>query len=84
MPIESSNREPGWWMLSVPPDFALERVATSPDELRELVLNGAGSAELKQEAIRLGMRTLRASALANLESGTTTLSEVVRVSAADR
>ncbi len=33
------------------------------DGLKELVINGASAAELKQEAIRLGMQTLRMSAL---------------------
>jgi type IV pilus assembly protein PilB len=47
------------------------------------VLNGASALELKREAIRLGMKTLRASALSKLAEGTTTLAEVVRVSAAD-
>ena len=53
------------------------------DELKEFVLNGASALELKREAIRLGMKTLRASALSKLAEGTTTLAEVVRVSAAD-
>ena len=33
------------------------------DELKEFVLNGASAAELKREAIRQGMVTLRRSAL---------------------
>jgi type IV pilus assembly protein PilB len=53
------------------------------DTLREFVLNGASSAEIKQEAIRGGMNSLRRSALNKLLEGTTTLSEVYRVSAAD-
>jgi type IV pilus assembly protein PilB len=53
------------------------------DELKEFVLNGASALELKREAIRLGMQTLRKSALAKLAEGTTTLSEVFRVSTSD-
>ena len=53
------------------------------DELKEFVLNGASAAELKREAIRQGMWTLRRSALNLLTEGATTLSEVLRVSAAD-
>ncbi len=53
------------------------------EELKEFVLNGASSLELKREAIRLGMRTLRTSALSMLAEGTTTLGEVLRVSTAD-
>ncbi len=62
---------------------ALYEVMQLKDELKEFVLNGASALELKREAIRLGMKTLRASALQKLAEGTTTLAEVVRVSAAD-
>jgi type IV pilus assembly protein PilB len=62
---------------------AIYEVMQLKDELKEFVLNGASALELKREAIRLGMQTLRASALAKLVEGTTTLGEVVRVSAAD-
>ena len=46
--------------------------------------NGASAAELKQEAIRLGMQTLRASALNKMMGGVTTLEEVVGNTAPDR
>ncbi len=54
------------------------------DGLKELVINGASAAELKQEAIRLGMQTLRMSALNKMLGGTTTLQEVVGNTAPDR
>ncbi len=54
------------------------------DGLKELVINGASAAELKQEAIRLGMSSLRMSALAKMMQGVTTLSEVVGNTAPDR
>ncbi|SET31290.1 type IV-A pilus assembly ATPase PilB [Stigmatella erecta] len=54
------------------------------DGLKELVINGASAAELKQEAIRLGMSSLRMSALAKLMEGVTTLEEVVGNTAPDR
>ncbi len=54
------------------------------DGLKELVINGASAAELKQEAIRLGMQTLRMSALNKMIGGVTTLEEVVGNTAADR
>ncbi len=63
--------------------IALYEVMELREELKEFVLNGASALELKREAIRLGMQTLRKSALAKLADGTTTLSEVFRVSAAD-
>jgi type IV pilus assembly protein PilB len=63
--------------------IALYEVMELREELKEFVLNGASALELKREAIRLGMQTLRKSALQKLAEGTTTLSEVFRVSAAD-
>src|SRR5689334_19159907 len=54
------------------------------DGLKELVINGASAAELKQEAIRLGMSSLRMSALAKMMDGVTTLDEVVANTAPDR
>jgi type IV pilus assembly protein PilB len=54
------------------------------DGLKELVINGASAAELKQEAIRLGMLTLRMAALAKVMGGMTTLEEVVANTAPDR
>jgi len=64
--------------------IALYEVMELTEELREFVLNGASAAELKREAIRGGMTTLRRSALNKFHDGITTLSEVLRVSAADR
>ena len=62
---------------------ALYEVMELTEPLKEFVLNGASAMELKREAIRGGMTTLRRSALNKLLEGTTTLSEVLRVSAAD-
>ena len=53
------------------------------EELKDFVLNGASALDLKREAIRLGMKTLRQSALGLLADGVTTFGEVLRVSAAD-
>jgi type IV pilus assembly protein PilB len=54
------------------------------DGLKELVIQGASAAELKQEAIRLGFRTLRMSALSKVKDGVTTLSEAVGNTAPDK
>ncbi|MBF5044732.1 type IV-A pilus assembly ATPase PilB [Aggregicoccus sp. 17bor-14] len=54
------------------------------DGLKELVINGGSAAELKQEAIRLGMSSLRMSALAKMMAGVTTLDEVVANTGPDR
>jgi len=62
---------------------AIYEVMRLGEELKEFVLNGASATELKREAIRLGMLTLRRSVLNKLREGITTLNEVYRVSAAD-
>jgi len=62
---------------------ALYEVMRVGEELKEFILNGASATEIKREAIRLGMLTLRRSALNKFKEGVTTLSEVHRVSAAD-
>jgi type IV pilus assembly protein PilB len=62
---------------------ALYEVMRVGEELKEFILNGASATEIKREAIRLGMLTLRRSALNKFMEGVTTLSEVHRVSAAD-
>ena len=48
------------------------------DELGEFVLNGASTLELKREAIRQGMNTLRMSALKKLATGMTSIKEVAQ------
>ncbi len=54
------------------------------DGLKELVINGASAAELKQEAIRLGMQTLRMSAINKVMTGMSTIEEAVGNTAPDR
>ncbi|MSO19424.1 MAG: type IV-A pilus assembly ATPase PilB [Acidobacteria bacterium] len=48
------------------------------DELRELILVGASSLELKKKAVEQGMITLRRSGLIKVKEGLTTLEEIVR------
>ncbi len=62
---------------------ALYEVMPMWDSVKELVINGASTAELKGEAIRLGMQTLRMAGLAKLKSGMTSIEEVVGNTAAD-
>jgi type IV pilus assembly protein PilB len=62
---------------------ALYEVMPFWEPLKELVLNGASAAELKMEAIKQGMRSLRMSGLTKLKEGVTTVDEVVRVTAKD-
>ena len=62
---------------------ALYEVMVLKDELKEYILQGYSSAELKNEAIRLGMKTLRQAGITKLLEGVTTISEVVRCTAPD-
>jgi type IV pilus assembly protein PilB len=62
---------------------ALYEVMPLWDSVKELVINGASTAELKNEAIRLGMQTLRMAGLAKLKAGTTSIEEVVGNTAPD-
>ena len=62
---------------------ALYEVMPMSDDLKECVLQGYSSIELKREAIRLGMQTLRQAGLKKVREGMTTLEEVLRVTRAD-
>ncbi len=64
--------------------IAVYEVMVLSETLRDFILNGATSAEIKKQAIREGMKTLRRSGLDKLAEGTTTLKEVHRVSVSDR
>jgi type IV pilus assembly protein PilB len=57
---------------------ALYEVMEINDVLRELILVGASSLELKKKAVEQGMMTLRRSGLCKIMLGQTTLDEVVR------
>ena len=48
------------------------------DEIRELILSGASSVELRNKAIETGMLSLRGSGLQKIKDGVTTVEEVVR------
>jgi type IV pilus assembly protein PilB len=63
--------------------IALYEVMPMYEEIRELILNGASAAEIKREALKLGMMSLRGSALMRLKEGVTTIEEVLRVTAGD-
>ena len=63
--------------------IAVYETMTFIDPLKELVLQGASGAELKAEAIRHGMRTLRMAGVSKICTGTSTVDEVGRITAAD-
>jgi type IV pilus assembly protein PilB len=48
------------------------------DEIRELILIGASSLELRKKAMEDGMITLRGSGLQKIRNGVTTIEEVLR------
>ncbi len=63
--------------------IAVYEIMIFNEELKEFVLNGASTLELKREAVRQGMKTLRASAITKFREGMTTVDEIVRVTAPD-
>jgi type IV pilus assembly protein PilB len=62
---------------------ALYEVMPMTDGLKEGVLQGLSTMELKREAIRLGMQSLRMAGISKLMEGITTVDEVARCSAPD-
>jgi type IV pilus assembly protein PilB len=62
---------------------ACYEIMVMTEELREFILNGASTLELKREAIRQGMNSLRMASLIHLRNGLTNIEEVVRVTAED-
>ncbi len=63
--------------------IALYEVMPFTETLKELVLNGASSSELKKAAITESMKTLRMSGVTKAMEGVTTLEEILRVTMAD-
>jgi type IV pilus assembly protein PilB len=63
--------------------IAAYEVMTFSEPLKELVLQGASATELKAEAIRQGMRTLRMSGVTKICQGVSTVEEVAKITAAD-
>jgi type IV pilus assembly protein PilB len=57
---------------------ALYEVMVIEDEIRELILSGGSSYELRQKAIQGGMISLRESGLYKIRDGVTSVDEVVR------
>jgi type IV pilus assembly protein PilB len=56
----------------------LFEVLAFTDEIRDMILSGASSIELKRKAIEEGMVSLRVSGLQKIKEGATTLEEVLR------
>ena len=62
---------------------ALYEVMAVREEIKDLVLRGGSALDIKREAMRLGMKTLRQAGLTKVEEGVTTLEEILRVTAPD-
>jgi type IV-A pilus assembly ATPase PilB len=62
----------------------LYEVMPMKEEVKELVLSRASTSEVKKEAMRLGMKTLRQSGIAKIKEGVTTIEEVLRSTIEDR
>jgi type IV pilus assembly protein PilB len=63
--------------------IALYEVMPLGEDLKELILEGGSSGELKRAAREAGMKTLRESGLHKIREGITTAEEVMRVTTAD-
>ena len=63
--------------------IAFYEIMPVSQEIKEMVLEGASSDELKKTAVRLGMKTLRMSGLPKVKEGVTSIEEVLRVTFGD-
>jgi len=59
--------------------IAIFEVMPISDESRHLIHINAGAQDIKKQAIKEGMHTLRESAIAKMKAGITTIEEVIRV-----
>ncbi|MBI4949015.1 MAG: Flp pilus assembly complex ATPase component TadA, partial [Deltaproteobacteria bacterium] len=63
--------------------IALYEVMPFTESIKELVLNGASTAEIKRAAIKDGMKSLRMSGITKVAEGVATIEEILRVTMAD-
>jgi len=64
--------------------LGLYEVMLMKDEVKELILARSSTSEIKKEAIRMGMKTLRQSGIHKIKTGMTTIEEVLRATMEDR
>ena len=64
--------------------IGLYEVMPMKEEVKELILARASASEIKKEALRLGMKTLRQSGIFKVKEGMTTIEEVLRTTMEDR
>ncbi len=63
--------------------IAVYEVMPLNENLKELILKGASSTDLKKEAMKCGMSTLRSSAINKMKQGLTTVEDVLRITCAN-
>jgi len=63
--------------------IALYEVMPVGSEIKEMILEGASGDEIKNTAVKLGMKTLRMSGITKIEKGTASLEEVMRITFGD-
>jgi type IV pilus assembly protein PilB len=64
--------------------LAVYEVMVMHEALKEMILKAVSAMELKREAVKLGMSTLRMSALQKVRDGLTTVEETIRVTDTDK
>jgi type IV pilus assembly protein PilB len=64
--------------------LAIYEILVMHEGLKELILKSASAADLKREAVKSGMSTLRMSALKKVRDGLTTIEETIRVTDTDK
>jgi type IV pilus assembly protein PilB len=63
--------------------LAIYEVMPIKDELKDLILQGSSAHEVKREAMRLGMLTLRQSGIRKVLEGLTSIDELIRTTFED-
>ena len=64
--------------------LAIYEIMVMHEGIKELILRAASTIDLKREAVKMGMSTLRMSALQKVRDGLTTIEETVRVTDNDK
>ena len=63
--------------------LAIYEVMVMKDNLKDAIMRNVSGADLKREAVKAGMSTLRMSAIRKVREGLTTVEETVRVTDSD-
>ncbi|MFQ5681773.1 MAG: type IV-A pilus assembly ATPase PilB [Candidatus Binatia bacterium] len=64
--------------------IAIYEILVMRETLKEMILRGSSAEDLKREAVKLGMSTLRMSAIQKVRQGLTTIEETVRTTDSDK